>query len=65
MLKYFSSKYLCLFSGNIFSEQKGTGLIDKVTADHRSLVQLQLTDLSDRDSGITLKYVKRIEAGRI
>ena len=33
------------------SEHRGTGLIDRVTADTRSLVQLHLTELSDRDSG--------------
>ncbi|XP_074657052.1 tetratricopeptide repeat protein 7B-like isoform X2 [Tubulanus polymorphus] len=32
-------------------EQRGTGLIDRVTADKRTLAQLQLAEMSDRDSG--------------
>jgi len=31
---------------------RGTGLLERITAgDHRSLLQLQLYDVSDRDSG--------------
>ena len=32
------------------SDQRGTGLIDKITNDHRSLVQLSL-EVSDKGSG--------------
>jgi hypothetical protein len=36
----------------VYSDPKGTGLINKMTStDHRSLVQLQLAEFSDRDSG--------------
>jgi hypothetical protein len=33
------------------SEERGTGLLERITSDHRSLLQLQLYELSDRDSG--------------
>jgi hypothetical protein len=37
----------------VYSDPKGTGLINKMTStDHRSLVQLQLAEFSDRDSGM-------------
>lgn len=33
------------------SEERGTGLLERITTDHRSLLQLQLYEVSDRDSG--------------
>jgi len=35
----------------VCSDERGTGLLERITGDHRSLLQLQLYDLSDRDSG--------------
>jgi len=35
----------------VFSDERGTGLLERITTDHRSLLQLQLYDASDRDSG--------------
>jgi len=36
----------------VCSDERGTGLLERITSDHRSLLQLQLYDVSDRDSGI-------------
>ena len=53
-----STTHLKLLSSTTFvffcSEQRGTGLLDRVATSHRSLVQLHLTELSDRDSGIRM-----------
>jgi len=38
----------------VYSDERGTGLLERITSDHRSLLQLQLYDASDRDSGISL-----------
>ena len=35
----------------MYSDERGTGLLERITNDHRSLLQLQLYDVSDRDSG--------------
>jgi len=36
---------------DVRSDERGTGLLERITNDHRSLLQLQLYDVSDRDSG--------------
>ena len=48
---YLTSYYCHAFDH--FSEEvaRGTGLIDKVTSDKRSLAQMHLSEYSDRDSG--------------
>jgi tetratricopeptide (TPR) repeat protein len=40
-----------LYESSIDSDERGTGLLERITNDHRSLLQLQLYELSDRDSG--------------
>lgn len=35
------------------SEDRGTGLLDRITGDQRSLLQLQFCEMADRDSGST------------
>ncbi|XP_013381532.1 tetratricopeptide repeat protein 7B isoform X2 [Lingula anatina] len=40
-----------MFESTTESEQRGTGLLDRLTTDRRSLAQIQLSELSDRDSG--------------
>ena len=35
----------------VCSEERADGLLERITGDHRSLLQLQLYDVSDRDSG--------------
>ena len=44
---------LCVFFLLLQSEERGTGLLERITSDHRSLLQLQLYELSDRDSGMS------------
>jgi len=43
--------------GLLCSDERGTGLLERITSDHRSLLQLQLYDVSDRDSGMLLHSV--------
>ena len=50
---FISHKLLHCHAFYNFSEEvaRGTGLIDKVTSDKRSLAQMHLSEYSDRDSG--------------
>lgn len=40
-----------MFEKGLEGQERGTGLLNKCTADHRSLIHTQLTELSDRESG--------------
>ena len=45
----------------VCSDERGTGLLERITNDHRSLLQLQLYDASDRDSGNSRSVICGIE----
>lgn len=46
---------ICSICASVFgSEERGTGLLERITTDHRSLLQLQLYEVSDRDSGTVM-----------
>lgn len=40
-------------SFNCSSDERGTGLLERITSDARSLLQIQLYDITDRESGST------------
>ena len=44
----------------VCSDERGTGLLERITGDHRSLLQLQLYDISDRDSGNPLSLLLKL-----
>jgi len=42
---------MVVMDGGVCSEERGTSLMERITSDHHSLLQLQLYDVTDRDSG--------------